>query len=144
MLQIIILNILAFFAITLVYSIVLSIFQNIFAVLCGVLCLFSTRTLAKITGAIAAALAAIIAISGVGYVLFFFDKRLSLVTLLLWIVLQQIGVVRSFKGHKASVEEKRVIADGEAEEGAMRMKYFGQFFGIIVGAIIAITFIMQW
>jgi len=144
MLQIIILNILAFFAITLVYSIILSIFQNIFAVLCGVLCLFSTRTLAKITGAIAAALASIIAILGAGYVLFLFDKRLSLVTILLWIVLQQIGIIRSFMGHKASMEEKKLVADGEAEEGAMRMKYFGQFFGIIVGAIIGISFIIQW
>lgn len=143
MLQIIILNILAFFAITLAYSIILSILQNIFAVLSGVLCLFSTRTLAKITGAVAAALASIIAILGAGYVLFFFDKKLSLITILVWIVLQQMGIVRSFRGHKASVEEKKLVADGEAEEGAMRMRYVGQFFGTIAGAIIGIAFIIQ-
>jgi len=143
MLQIIILNILAFLGITLVYSVLLSIIQNFFAVLCGVLCLFSTRTLAKITGAIAAALASIIAILGASYVLFFFDKRLSLLTIILWVVLQQMGIARSFKGYKASVEEKKLVAAGEAEEGAIRMKYLGQFFGTILGAIIGITFTIQ-
>ena len=143
MLQIIILNILAFLGITLVYSIILSIFQNIFAVLWGVLCLFSTRTLAKITGTIAAALASIIAILGASYVLFFFDKRLSLLTIILWIVFQQMGIARSFMGHQASIEEKRLVAGGEAEEGAIKMKYFGQFVGTILGAIISITFIIQ-
>jgi hypothetical protein len=143
MLQSIILNILAFLGITLAYSVILSIAQNVFAVLCGVLCLFSTRNLAKITSAIAATLASVIAILGASYVLFFFDKRLSLLTIILWVVLQQMGIARSFMGHKASVEEKKLVAAGEAEEGAIRMKYFGQFFGTILGAIIGITFTIQ-
>lgn len=143
MLLIIILNILAFLGITIAYSVILSIVQNVFAVLCGVLCLFSTRTLAKITSAIAAALASIVAILGASYVLFLFDKRLSLLTIILWVVLQQMGIARSFKGHKASVEEKKLVAAGEAEEGAIQMKYFGQFFGTILGAIISIAFVIQ-
>jgi hypothetical protein len=138
MLQNIILNIVAFFFIVFVYSLILSISQNILADFCSVLKIFPIRNVAKITSAISAIVASIIPIIVASYGLSYMGKALSIFTVITWLILQKIGIARDFMGHEASMEEILILIRGQAEEGAFRMKYFGQFFGTILGTIIGI------
>ncbi len=130
----IIFNVVAFFLILLVYGLSLSIIQTFLAILCGLIDLRPTRFIGFVTVGLSAFISSIFAIGVTGFGLYYYAYSLSLITVILWCVIQLMGIARDAVGHQPDRTELAHSYISRAEPGTQRSKFVGQFWGTLLGA----------